>query len=93
MKKTIVTVFMIIGVLVLGLIVWALFFNDGGVLQTGWNAVADQVNTTWRKLTGDNNSQLITNWNSTGSTVQSTGNNIGGGTGGSGNNGNSGGVN
>lgn len=52
MKSTIAKVFLIIGVLVLCLLVWALFFNDGGILENGWNGMAEQINTTWKKITG-----------------------------------------
>ena len=68
MKKTIVTVFLIIGVLVLGLIVWSLFFSDGGVLQSGWNAVVGQVNKTWSTLTGAAD-PLLPEWTTGGKTT------------------------
>jgi len=52
MKKTILTVFLIIAVLVIALLVWALFFNQNGVLQRTWNGVASQVNSVWNRITG-----------------------------------------
>lgn len=52
MKKTIITVFIIIGALVLALLVWRLVFAKGGLLQSGWDGVANQVNNTWHTLTG-----------------------------------------
>ena len=83
MKKTIITVFMIIGVLVLGLIVWSLFFSEGGVLQSGWNAVVNQVNSTWQRLTGDEKATLLPKWTTQGdATVGKAGGDVTGGSGG-----------
>lgn len=59
MKGTIGKVFIIIGILVLGLILWLVFFSDGGVLQTGWNSVVAPINNTWQKITGDKSSTLV----------------------------------
>lgn len=59
MKGTIGKVFIIIGILVLGLILWLVFFSEGGVLQTGWNSVVAPVNNTWKKITGDEDSTLV----------------------------------
>ena len=58
MKKTIITVFIIIGALVLALLVWRLVFARGGLLQSGWDGVANQVNTTWKTLTGGNDNVM-----------------------------------
>lgn len=54
-------VFLIIGVLVLAFLVWQLVFNDGGVLQSGYNAIADTLNGTWQKITGGN-SDILPEW-------------------------------
>lgn len=54
MKKTIGQVFGVIAILVLILIVWANFFNDDGILETGWNALVSPINNTWQKITGSN---------------------------------------
>ncbi|MNL91408.1 hypothetical protein D3C81_11430 [compost metagenome] len=46
-------VFLVIGALVLSLIVWMVFFNEGGALQRGWNTVITPVNETWEKISGN----------------------------------------
>ena len=55
-------VFLVIGVLVLAFLIWQLVFNDGGVLITGWNAVADTVNGVWQKITGNSTSTIVPEW-------------------------------
>ncbi|MDR0917953.1 MAG: hypothetical protein LBM93_01680 [Oscillospiraceae bacterium] len=50
MKKTILQVFGIIGVLVLAFLIWQLVFNDGGIIKTGYNSVANLVNTQYEKV-------------------------------------------
>lgn len=63
MTKTVKTVFLIIGVLVLIFIVWQLVFNDGGILKTGYNAMADGINGQWEKVAGSGKTILAT-WGS-----------------------------
>lgn len=63
MTKTVKTVFLIIGVLVLIFIVWQLVFNDGGILKTGYNAMADGINSQWEKVAGSGKTILAT-WGS-----------------------------
>lgn len=54
MKKTIITVFLVLAVVVLVFLIWELFFTDnGGILHTAYNSVANGVNTQWKKLAGD----------------------------------------
>lgn len=65
MKKTIVTVFLIIGVLVISLLVWRLVFAKGGVLQQGWDGLAGQVNKVWARITGQDQN-LMPEWAATG---------------------------
>ena len=62
MKKTIITVFLIIGALVLALLVWRLVFARGGLLNKGWDGVAGQVNKTWQTLTGDSDDEVMATW-------------------------------
>ena len=64
---------MIIGVLVLGLILWMLVFKY--VAPTAWNAVAKQINTTWANLTGATGEDaiLIHEYVAAGSNVDSAG--------------------
>lgn len=52
-------IFLIIGILVLAFLIWGLFFNDGGVLQTGWNSMANSVNNTWQTVTGDSGAKIL----------------------------------
>jgi hypothetical protein len=63
MSKTIRTVFLIIGTLVLIFIAWQLIFNDGGILKTMYNGIANGLNCQWNKVTGDTSS-LIPTWGS-----------------------------
>ena len=60
MNKTIAKVFLIIGILVLVFIIWQLVFNDGGILKTGYNSVANLVNHQWEKVAGKNQILLTT---------------------------------
>lgn len=52
MNKTVKTVFLLIGTLVAIFLIWQLFFNDGGILRTGYNALANGVNGQWEKVAG-----------------------------------------
>lgn len=63
MSKTVKTVFLIIGLLVLIFLVWQLVFNDGGILKTGYNAMAKGINAQWAKVAGSNQTILAT-WGS-----------------------------
>ena len=82
MNKTIVKVFVIIGILVLALLVWALVF--GGGLSTVYSAVVSQINKVWQGVTGDNQASLVSGeWNPEGNNIgeayDNTFNNAGGG--------------
>lgn len=56
MNKTIVKVFVIIGILVLCLIVWALVFNGEDSLINGiYESVAETINDAWKGITGSEN--------------------------------------
>lgn len=63
MSKTVKTVFLLIGLLVLIFIVWQLVFNDGGILKTGYNAMAKGINAQWAKVAGSGQTILAT-WGS-----------------------------
>lgn len=52
MKKTTAKVFAIIGVLVLIFLIWQLVFNDGGLVKTAYNALANGINGQWEKVAG-----------------------------------------
>lgn len=60
--KTITKVFLVVATLVLIFLIWALFFNKDGVLQTGWNALISPVNNVWQNLTGDTTAELLPEW-------------------------------
>lgn len=61
MNKTVKKVFMLIGLLVLIFIAWQLIFNDGGIVRTMYNAVANGINGQWEKVSGNN--ALVPIWN------------------------------
>lgn len=84
--KMITKVFLVIAVLLVCLIVWALFLGGDGILKNAWNGVAEQVNTTWRAITGLS-TDVIPEWNADGTqnVDDGTGNlGVGGGSGGGG---------
>lgn len=58
MSKTVRKVFLILGTLVLCFLVWQLVFNDGGIIKTGYNALAKAVNTQYEKAAGSGQSIL-----------------------------------
>lgn len=60
--KTITKVFLVVATLVVVFLIWALFFNKNGVLQTGWNALISPVNSVWQKLSGDTNAKILPEW-------------------------------
>lgn len=57
MKKGLVTVFVVLGILVAGLLIWAFAFGNGfnGIFK----AFATQINNVWQGLTGDDNAQVF----------------------------------
>lgn len=52
MNKTVMKVFLLIGVLVAVFIAWQLVFNDGGILKVGYNGIANGINNQWEKVAG-----------------------------------------
>lgn len=62
MNKTVKKVFMLIGVLVAIFIAWQLIFNDGGILKTMYNSVANGINGQWAKVAGSGQ-ELLPAWN------------------------------
>lgn len=64
MNKTVRTVFFLIATLVGIFIAWQLIFNDGGILKTAYNAVANGINGQWKKVAGSSASNLIAIWGS-----------------------------
>lgn len=61
MRKTTAKVFGFIAVLVAVFIAWQLFFNDGGILNFGYNYIANGVNKQWEKVAGSGE-KLLPNW-------------------------------
>ena len=53
MNKTVKKVFLLIGLLVLIFLGWQIVFNDGGIVATAYNAVANGINGQWEKVAGD----------------------------------------
>lgn len=60
MNKTIVKVFIILGILVLALLIWAFVFGNG--LETIFNAVIAPINGIYQAMTGNTGSSLIPAW-------------------------------
>lgn len=60
MNKTVKKVFMVVGLLVIIFIAWQLIFNDGGILKTGYNALANGINGQWAKVAGSGKTILAT---------------------------------
>lgn len=54
MNKTVKKVFMLLGLLVAIFLFWQLVFNDGGILQSVYNGVAEGINGQYAKVAGDN---------------------------------------
>lgn len=52
MNSTVKKVFLLIGLLVAIFIAWQLIFNKGGILRTGYNALAKGINGQWAKVAG-----------------------------------------
>ena len=52
MNKTVKKVFMLIGLLVIIFLAWQLVFNNGGILMTAYNSIANGINVQWAKVAG-----------------------------------------
>lgn len=61
MNKTVKKVFLLIGLLVLIFLIWQLVFNKGGIIKTGYNAIANGINKQWEKTAGKGE-KLIPTW-------------------------------
>lgn len=62
MKKTIITVFIVLAILVTVFLVWELFFADDGILHTVYNGMATGLNNQWAKVAGKNSEGLVPLW-------------------------------
>lgn len=72
MNKTVKKVFLLIGLLVLIFLIWQLVFNDGGIVKTGYNAIANGINKQWAKVAGRGQT-LIPTWDKTDATKDANG--------------------
>lgn len=72
MNGTVKKVFMLIGLLVIIFIAWQLIFNDGGILKTMYNGIANGINGQWQKVAGSG-ATLVPVWNSSTATSNGTG--------------------
>lgn len=64
MNKTVKKVFMLLALLVGIFLAWQLIFNDGGILQSGYNAIASGINGQYAKVAGQGKT-LIPYWGQT----------------------------
>lgn len=64
MNKTVKKVFMLLAMLVGIFLIWQLVFNDGGILMTGYNALARGINGQFEKVAGKGQ-KLIPLWGET----------------------------
>ena len=62
MNKTVKKVFVLIALLVGIFIAWQLVFNNGGILRTGYNSLANGVNKLWGKAAGSGQT-ILALWN------------------------------
>lgn len=60
MNGTVKKVFLLIGLLVLIFLAWQLIFNEGGILRTGYNSMANGINKQWEKVAGSGETILAT---------------------------------
>ncbi len=63
MNSTIKKVFLIIGILVLALLIWQLFFNEDGIIVTAYNSMASSVNNKFNSVAGGER-ELLPYWGS-----------------------------
>jgi len=65
MSKTVKTVFGLLATIVAVFLIWQLVFNDGGILKTGYNSIANGVNKQYAKIAGTGET-LMPLWDATG---------------------------
>lgn len=61
MNKTVIKVFVIIGIIVGIFLIWQLVFNKGGIIKVGYDAMADGINGQWAKVAG-NGKTILPKW-------------------------------
>lgn len=52
MNKTVTKVFTLVGLLVAIFLAWQLIFNNGGILKTAYNSMANGINGQWQRVAG-----------------------------------------
>lgn len=72
MNSTVKKVFKLLAMLVAIFLIWQLFFNDGGILQTAYNSLADGINGQYEKVAGKDK-KIIPTWGSDGNNVGTNG--------------------
>lgn len=72
MSKTVKTVFLLIATLVLIFLIWQLFFNKGGILVIGYNALANGINAQFEKVAGTG-AKLLPSWEDSGAKTDGKG--------------------
>lgn len=75
MNKTVKSVFMLIGLLVIIFLAWQLIFNDRGILRTIYNSMANGINCQWAKVAGSGQT-ILPKWSSSTATSNGAGFNI-----------------
>lgn len=76
MNGTVKKVFLLIGLLVIIFIAWQLIFNDGGILKTMYNSLANGINCQWSKVAGSGQT-ILPAWSSSNATANGGGFDIG----------------
>ena len=61
MNKTVKKVFILVAILVGIFIAWELIFNNGGILRTGYNSLANGINKLWGKVAGSGET-ILAQW-------------------------------
>lgn len=72
MNATVKKVFVLIAILVGIFIAWQLVFNDGGILKTGYNSMANGINKQWEKVAGSGETVLAV-WGGSNATANGQG--------------------
>lgn len=72
MNGVVKKVFMLIGLLVIIFMAWQLIFNDGGILKTMYNSMANGINGQWAKVAGSGQT-ILPLWGSGTATSNGTG--------------------
>lgn len=65
MSKTVKTVFGLLATIVAVFLIWQLVFNNGGILKTGYNNLANGINKQYAKIAGTGET-LVPLWDATG---------------------------